>query len=145
MLYFQSIDIEGIYKLLVSDNYKSQIQNIRSKTDLNAQRILKEKLHYACFSGKFSKRRESNLVSESGLICLDFDKIADLGKVKKELEKDKFCHLLFISPSGNGLKLIIKILESKNAWIQLAEYFKAKYSLEANKSGKDICRACFLS
>jgi hypothetical protein len=141
----QSIDIEGVYKILVSDAYKNQVQKIRLEKDIKNQRKLKEKLHYVTFSGIFSERKEANLISESGLICLDFDKIADLEKVKKELSNDKFCHLLFISPGGSGLKLIVKISEFKNAWIQLADFYKAKYGLEADKSGKDICRACFLS
>jgi hypothetical protein len=141
----QNIDIEAVNKILVSDVYKNQVQKIRLEKDVKAQRKLKEKLHYVTFSGVFSERKEANLITESGLICLDFDKIEDLEKVKKELAKDKFCHLHFVSPSGNGLKLIIKISEFKNAWLQLADYFKVKYGLEADKSGKDICRACFLS
>jgi hypothetical protein len=64
----QSIDIESVYKVLVSE------------------------------------RKEAYLISESGLICLDFDKRTDLRKVKLDLGKDKFCHLLFISPGGIPLK-----------------------------------------
>ena len=56
--------------------------------------------------------------------------------------------LLFRSPSGDGLKWIIRI---NTAEVSHAEYFNAvanylrlTYGLEADKSGKDVSRACFL-
>lgn len=58
--------------------------------------------------------------------------------------------MLFItSPSGKGLKWIIRIDISE---ISHAEYFKAvanylsfTYNIKVDQSGKDVSRACFLS
>ncbi len=56
--------------------------------------------------------------------------------------------LLFVSPSGDGLKWIISIditeATHQNFFQAIANYIKEVYQLEVDKSGKDISRACFL-
>lgn len=56
--------------------------------------------------------------------------------------------LLFVSPSGDGLKWIIEIdtKESPHGeyFTSVANYILQTYSVEVDKSGKDISRACFL-
>ena len=84
-------------------------------------------------------------------MTIDFDHLPNLNEVKKQLLEDEYfeTELLFTSPSGDGLKWVIKIDLSKATH---QEYFKAvsnylqqKYKLEVDQSGKDISRACFLS
>jgi len=60
--------------------------------------------------------------------------------------KDKYTHLPFVSPSGKGLKCIIKIPEVKSDeeykqyWISLERH----YSFPENDTAtKDVARACY--
>jgi hypothetical protein len=102
------------------------------------------------FSGTFSKRNDAALIQHSGLITLDFDHVSNLQELKETLLLDRYfeTELMFISPSGDGLKWIISIdLRECNHqdWFQaISAYIKATYQLEVDKSGKDISRACFL-
>jgi hypothetical protein len=70
--------------------------------------------------------------------------------LKTQLLNDEYfeTEMLFISPSGDGLKWIIpiNITESthQNFFQAIANYIKEVYQLEVDKSGKDISRACFL-
>jgi len=62
--------------------------------------------------GQFTKRSDSSLEEHSGLICLDFDGYEtnkDLLQEKERLSKNKYIFSVFISPSGKGLKALVKI------------------------------------
>ncbi len=56
--------------------------------------------------------------------------------------------LLFTSPSGDGLKWIIPIdittASHTDYFRAISNYVRQTYGIEADKSGKDISRACFL-
>lgn len=135
------------YELLKSDKYKNQIEVIRQTSDKKQQSKLKSQLDYVTFSGVFSKRNAESLIEYSYLVCLDFDNIPNISSFSQEIYQDSHVILGFISPSGNGLKIIVQVDKATHelAWLQVSNYFKNKYTLEADKSGKDICRACFLS
>ena len=57
--------------------------------------------------------------------------------------------LLFVSPSGDGLKWIIPIDTSQTPhseyFTAVAKYVLQTYCIEVDKSGRDISRACFLA
>ena len=64
------------------------------------------------FSGLFSNRSGSGLIEHSGMMITDFDKYPNeetmMSELKK-LKKNKHFISLFISPSGNGIKGVVKI------------------------------------
>lgn len=105
---------------------------------------------YVCFSGTFGKRSDKHLLKHSDLITFDFDHVEDLPGLKTGLLNDNYfeTQLMFISPSGDGLKWIVSIDLAKRShldWFNaIAYYIRMKYNLEVDKSGKDVSRACFL-
>jgi len=109
---------------------------------------LKASLPLYCFSGIFSQRNSEpqNLKSYSSLVVIDFDKVNDLSRLKREISKDPFTLLTFISPSGSGLKVLIRTDNSdpklhKNYYEALKEYFSRFEKVD--KSGSDISRGCY--
>jgi len=106
--------------------------------------------NYSCFSGTFTSRGDKNLIKHSGFITLDFDHIKHPGTLEDELIVDKNFEtvITFISPSGDGLKWIVKIDMAKHShleWFRCLEYYvNTKYGFKVDKSGKDISRCCFL-
>jgi len=154
--------IPDVYGAIKSNKYKRQTVELRSILSplpfgegsgvrLESARKYKAKhFDYVTFSGTFSKRNDSALIQHSGLITLDFDHVLNLQELKVTLLHDRYfeTELMFISPSGDGLKWIISIdLKECNHqdWFQaIAAYIKATYQLEVDKCGKDISRACFL-
>ena len=102
------------------------------------------------FSGIFSKRNEANIIQHSNLLVLDFDHIANVEDLKQKLLQDQYfeTELLFISPSGDGLKWVIPIniheAVHQDYYRAVKNYIKATYNLDVDQSGKDVCRACFL-
>ena len=143
--------IPDVYAAIKSNKYKCQTEELRSISEPESARKYKaKKFDYCTFSGKFSKRNDSALILHSGLLTLDFDHVSNLQELRETLLQDRYfeTELIFVSPSGDGLKWIIPIdLKecSHQDWFQaIAAYIKATYRLEVDKSGKDISRACFL-
>jgi len=143
--------IPDVYAAIKSNKYKPQTEELRSISEPESARKYKAKnFDYCTFSGTFSKRNDSALIRHSGLLTLDFDHVSKLQELRETLLQDKYfeTELMFVSPSGDGLKWIIPIdLKecSHSVWFQaIAEYIKATYQLKVDKSGKDISRACFL-
>ena len=86
----------------------------------------------------FTKRNDLSLTEHSGIICLDFDsyeKQRDLLQDKENLSKDKFVFSVFISPSGNGLKVLVKIppvsndLDYKSFYSELQKHYDTNHMI----------------
>ena len=131
--------------------YDENTEKLRALPGIEEKKRYKARsLAYVCFSGIFSRRTESSLRSHSGLIVIDLDHLENPEKVKQliRLDCDLDVALIFISPSGDGLKVVVPI--DLNAGSH-ADYFEAIsayllkiYGLQADPSGRDISRACFL-
>ncbi|MGD9928751.1 MAG: BT4734/BF3469 family protein [Mangrovibacterium sp.] len=147
----KTLTLVEVYKLIKSDEYSSitdQLRAIQAKDE--ARKFKASKFDYVTFSGTFSKRNDKALRNHSGLLTIDFDHINDLPQLKNQLLQDEYfeTEMLFISPSGDGLKWIIPIditeARHQNFFQAIANYIKGVYQLEVDKSGKDVSRACFL-
>ena len=103
------------------------------------------------WSGTFEKRNAKNLLEYSGLICIDIDKldIDRLNQLKESICYNHYTHICFVSPSGNGLKIIVKVNSPAHqhgeAFLQIEKYYLDNYQVQIDKSGKDINRLCFLT
>ncbi len=128
---------------------KDLVKKIREEKDKEKINSLKQKLPAICFSGKFTKRNDKSLSQHSGLICLDFDGYdtqRDLLQEKERLSKNKYVYSVFISPSGKGLKAIVKIPPLPDNHVSyfnsLEKHFK---SPQFDKTCKNVSRVCYES
>ena len=128
---------------------KDLVKKIRLEKRKPERQELKKQLPAICFSGTFNKRTDASLIEHSGLICLDFDgytKQKELLQDKENLSKNKYVFSVFISPSGNGLKVLVKIpADAENHTMyfnSLEKYFASPYF---DKTSKNISRVCYES
>lgn len=140
-----------VYNLIKGTEFNSSTNTLRAIQDSKeARRFKAQHFDYVTFSGTFSQRNDANLIRHSGLLTIDFDHIADITGLRNALLVDPYfdTELLFISPSGDGLKWIIPIdlnqVKHKDYFKAVANYVKQSYKLEVDQSGKDLSRACFL-
>lgn len=147
----KEISLIEVYLAIKSTIYKDRTNYLRSLKDKDQIRKYKAaEFDYVTFSGTFTRRNDKALVKHSGLLTIDFDHISNIPELKVKLLNDEYfeTELLFVSPSGEGLKWIIAIdLNecSHQEWFQaVSNYIKSSYQLEVDQSGKDISRACFL-
>jgi len=141
--------VEVILKRIKDGSSKVLCKKIRTEKDKEARNRLKQELPAICFSGSFNKRADNSIIKHSGLICLDFDnfkKKQDMLSKKEELTKDKYTFSVFVSPSGNGLKVLVKIPAQeeghKNYFLALEKHYN---SPQFDKACKNISRVCYES
>jgi hypothetical protein len=102
------------------------------------------------FSGTFTGTGTIKDINQmSGLIVLDYDHLNDLETVRGHLKNDIHTHLLFVSPSGDGLKLVVRHnLKDPDKWVylyqEISEYFYNRTKVKSDLSGSDISRMCFI-
>jgi hypothetical protein len=147
----QTLRLGEIHQLIISDTYKKATEELREIEDIKERRKFKaNRFDYVTFSGVFERRNDKYLQKHSNLITIDFDHLEDLNKVREQLLSDPYfdTELLFVSPSGDGIKWIIRIdLEEATQaeyFLAISNYLKQTYNIEVDASGKDVSRACFL-
>jgi hypothetical protein len=142
-------NVNSILERIKEGATKEVVKKIRAEKDKSERNELKKQLPAICFSGTFNKRSDASLIEHSGIICLDFDgyqKQKELLQDKETLSKNKFVFSVFISPSGNGLKVLVKIPADPenhtNYFNSLEKYFNSPYF---DKTSKNISRVCYES
>lgn len=121
---------------------KDTIQLVR-----DGDKDAKKKLPVVCFSGEFTERNDDALFEHSGFIVLDFDHI-NVETSKQALATDPYVYSCWVSPSGDGLKALVRVTNSerhRDHFRALVTYFSKQYTLEVDESGINESRACFES
>lgn len=123
-----------------------QIQAADTKDDRNK---LKRNLPGVCFSGTFTNRSAAGLVQHSGLLVLDFDGLKTkkaTNELKSSLSEFPFVFAAFVSPSGLGVKALVKIPREPEKHKNYFKAVKAEINSEyLDDSGKDVSRFCYES
>jgi len=142
-------DVQKIIERIRNGASKDIVRSIRLQSDKEKRNELKQKLPAICFSGKFNKRNDSSILEHSGLICLDFDGYESdklLLEQKELLTKDRYTYSVFISPSGMGLKVLVKIPAEvdnhKKFFNSLEKHYDSEYF---DKTCKNLSRVCYES
>ena len=147
--------IPVILEEIRTGTYKHAIVYLRkslSENKLEAYEKAKKSLPAFTPSGKFIGGRKMNFLAEySNCIILDIDKLQpeELAKVNHSTRQCEFTYACFISPSGNGLKILVKVssskAEHKETFLAIQDHYEKLLNVEIDKSGKDITRLCFYS
>ena len=142
-------DVDTIIERIREGSSREIVESIRGEKDKEIRNKLKQSLPAICFSGKFTKRNDSSIIKHSGIMCLDFDGYETnelLLEQKELLSEDKYTYSVFISPSGLGLKVLVKIPAEeenhKNFFNSLEKYYNSEYF---DKTCKNLSRVCYES
>jgi hypothetical protein len=136
------VHVKTALERIKSGQSQTTIDEVRS-----GNKESKKKLPVVCFSGEFASRSDEALFEHSGLIVLDFDHI-DVEKSKSVLSTDPYVYSCWVSPSGDGLKALVRITHPerhRDHFRALKTYFYKQYDLEVDESGINESRACFES
>ena len=147
----KAVTLVEAYKIIKSEKFAKETLSLRSMDDKKKAKVYKAaNFDYATFSGIFSKRADKSLQKHSGLITIDLDHIGKPEEWKDRLLNDQYfeTELLFVSPSGDGLKWVIPIDLSTATHLEyfksISNYMQHTYGLQSDSSGSDSSRACFL-
>lgn len=176
----RTLSLNDVFDYITDERNKAVTEEIRSCVNNDVRRLCKSYLcDFVVFAGVperriekredgteyTSQRKRANFTKNavfSSLITIDLDHLSeqgiDLAELREALRQDSEIglRLMFVSPSGDGLKLICKSRRGfdspqtyRREYDALANYLQKKYrkaysSFEVDESGKDICRSCFL-
>ena len=139
---------------------KTRYCNATAITDPKVYKGYKEKnLPAVTFSGTFpkGKRKAQHLIRHSSFITIDIDGLlpSQIPDLLAELAQMPHVVLAFISPSGLGIKVIVRVnpiptndIEHKGAYQACLDFFEDladEYEFEVDTSGKDCSRLCYLA
>jgi hypothetical protein len=140
--YYLPVD-EAIDRIF-SGKSRQKVEEIRRQIDKEKSNKLKANLPSVCFSGKFgANRKDDEIIEHSGYIVLDFDNVFEIREKQTEIINHDFVYACWVSPSGNGLKALIKIADGGKH----REHFQALQDIfpEIDKSGSNPSRVCYES
>lgn len=137
----------GVYQNAITYLRKSLADDKREAAE-RAKKSLPAFTPSATFNGG---RKMEFLTNYNALMVLDIDKLEKekLQQCKTKIRMDDFVFASFVSPSGNGIKIFVKVSsvaeQHKDTFLALQRYFEELLQVEIDKSGKDITRLCFFS
>ena len=144
-----------ILQEIKTDKYKSDVNSIRyalHKGDEKTADEIKSGLIGFTASGAFgTSRTKANINTYSQVVCLDFDDIPveELEALVSKINECKHTFASFISPSGEGLKVFIKVNSNAEqhtiSYNQIANFYKDLSGYNFDAKCKDITRLCFVS
>lgn len=161
------LTIYQVYRVILGEglnnNLRKLTEELRSLSDPDPDRekdlkrdFKKNNFSAISFGGEFSHRSNQDLLRPSNLVCLDFDHIGTTEqveemkqKIAQETELDPV--LLFVSPSGDGLKVVVNVRQEirddkdfKQAFKSLRRFCQERLNLKPDESRKDISGLCYL-
>lgn len=142
----------GIYSGGKDRCLKSRIAAVRAEPDQAKRRILKQTLPVIMWQGLFSERSKKGLQSLSGIMCIDIDHKSDneIEYLKNILNNLPWIIAYFRSPSGDGLKVLVKTtvsntIDYEKCYCQLIDYFLSELGCKVDESCKEYSKACYAS
>ena len=147
---FTAIGITEYLAMVRDGAYLNPIKAFQNSAALSKdQRAdLKIQIPAVTISGTFKESvKNANLLTHSGLICIDFDAVENVGQLKQELSKDPYTFAALLSASGNGLAAIVRIEADRHldAFNGLKTYYFRNYGQLIDASCKNVSRLRFLS
>lgn len=152
------IELDEVISMIQEDeDLKNDIEEIRSMMKTNPDCANKLKNYLPWFSVcRFNGKRDGNNFSSTNLMLFDIDDIDENEDVVTdkiiELEGWEHCFIIFRSPSGRGIKLIVKLDEEitsaddyKSIYIAILSIIEEKFQITLDRSTCDPARACFFS
>ena len=153
--YVEDATIISVIERIKSNEFQAEIIKIHQANQEGKEDLvknLKNKLLAFTPSGIFHNGRKADAITAySQFIILDFDRLSPsaLLDAKNVAILAPYTFAAFISPSGNGLKILVKVDSSleyhKTAFDQVASYYQQALNITIDSSGKDVSRLCFVS
>lgn len=160
---FTDMSIDRVLRGIKDGAYNHLVLAARtflSKDDKESYNRIKEQLPAVTFCGTFIKgHKAEECVCYNKMMVIDIDDLEELQlkDVYKYLISDSYVAAFWLSPSGRGYKGLVNLEydekmdvfdvkeRHKMAFEQLFTYLLSEYGISIDKSGKDICRLCFMS
>lgn len=129
--------------ILFSERVRARVEALRA-LPYGSDAFNQAKRQMPCYtpSGVFEVRNSEGLIKHSGMLCIEWDAVADCSELKDLLGGLPFIYYAGLSCSGRGIFALIKIadpIKHREYFRALSEYFGG-IGYRVDESGKDVCR-----
>ena len=129
--------------ILFSERVRARVEALRA-LPYGSEEFSQTKRQMPCYtpSGVFEVRNSEGLIKHSGVLCIEWDAVADCSELKELLGGLPFIYYAGLSCSGRGVFALVKIAEPtkhREYFRALSEYFGG-IGYRVDESGKDVCR-----
>jgi hypothetical protein len=141
------IEFENFLEGVRSGRWQDIALEVRNAPTKEIKELKKKTAPLVTVSGSFAARKDDAIRKHSNLIAIDIDNLDDAVATKNRIGADPYILAAFISISGKGLCLIVKIDGTRHldAFNAIAAYLYNEYQLIVDQSGKNVSRARFIS
>lgn len=126
---------EGRYR-----EYADKVRNARTREELDRAKFDAPGFS---FSGIFERRGKDRLIRHSGIMAIDIDHLdGDVFLEKERLMKNPYVYSVFLSISGKGLKVLVKVPDGLDAERHKL-YYKAiaeDFGVDEDRRAQDVAR-----
>lgn len=126
---------EGRYK-----EYADKVRNAKTGEEMDRAKFDAPGFS---FSGIFERRGKERLIRHSGIMAIDIDHLdGDVLSEKERLMKNPYVYSVFLSISGKGLKVLVKVPESLDAESHKL-YYRAiaeDFGVDEDRRAQDVAR-----
>jgi len=148
----EQVSLYDVATVIKSSKYQQVTEKLRGLTSQTEKNMCKASdFDYATFSGVFTKRNNSSLLHHSNKLCIDIDHVGNKNKIENLKEKVRSIlepAMIFVSPSGDGLKIIFEVDVSQATheqyFLALQAFFNCELQTVIDEKCKDVSRAAFL-
>lgn len=145
------VNFTSVLSGILHGKWKTQVEELRAIEDKKEYTLKKKHLPCATWSGTFTERLADKLIDYSGMMIVDIDNLdkQKMNTLRDFLRGDHYVTSYFVSPGGDGLKVLMKVDSAPEnhitAFLNIESYFKENYKIDIDPSGKDVCRLCYVS
>lgn len=144
--------VDYLMNQIKSGSVKSQVERLRMTIDEEHRSQIKKQLPCVLWQGIFKEKADSGVQSLSSLMSIDIDHKSpqELDSYRQRLSCEPWVFGFFISPSGDGLKVIVKtdnydVAAYKSCYRQLEQFFCENYGIVPDSKCEPLSQGCFMS
>lgn len=144
--------VDYLMNQIKSGSVKSQVERLRMTIYERHRSQIKKQLPCVLWQGIFKEKADSGVQSLSSLMSIDIDHKSpqELDSYRQRLSCEPWVFGFFISPSADGLKVIVKtdnydVAAYKSCYRQLEQYFCDNYGIVPDSKCEPLSQGCFMS
>jgi putative DNA primase/helicase len=149
--------LRDVLHMIRDGDWREEVAAVRAATAAgNKERVTFLKQRLPAFTASASLRTRARdagdrVINHTGWLQADFDAKDNPGMVQSEaraaLVGDPHCGAVFVGPSGNGIKALVRVDGDRHADSVDAAiaYFSERHGLVMDKACRDVERLCFVS
>jgi hypothetical protein len=132
--------------------WDTDLKNTVTKIRANGDMLLKRQLPYISFCSFKDNIRSNNNFLSTQFLVFDADHVSDLAGLRRRVEAEPEVFMVFTTPSGNGLKIVVRLetpVTDSSVYRNLYDSKRAEYEtlfgVVLDGKVNDPARATFLS